>query len=137
MSHRAEKGHEDATNATGRNDGPRQARIAFHPSFWPLLVFLSFFAVGFLLLIAIMLGPGSFKEAAGTVLVYLVFQVIKNPLTAFLLLPSVFGIVLGIAIKAWRLDEQTNRIAARAAFLGFLGIAVYALLVWFWSGFGR
>ncbi len=117
--------------------GPReQARIAFHLSLWPLVVFLSLFGASFLLFLAVRLNE-SFRRGVEAFLIFLIFQVINNPLLGFILLFSLVGIVMGIGVRAWRVDEETNRIAARAALLGFAGIATYALLVWFWSGLGR
>ncbi len=113
-----------------------QSRIAFHLSVWPLVVFLSLFGASFLLFLGVRLNE-SFRRGVEPVLIFLIFQVINNPLLGFLLLFSLFGIVMGIGVRAWSVDERTNRIAAKAALLGFAGIAVYALLVWFWSGLGR
>ena len=114
-----------------------QSRIAFHLSLWPLVVFLSLLGASFLLFLAVRLNEGPFKEVVGPFVIFLIFQVINNPLLGFLLLFSLFGIMMGIGIRAWRVDERTSRIAAKAALLGFAGFAAYALLVWFWSGFGR
>ncbi len=113
-----------------------QSRIAFHLSVWPLVVFLSLFGASFLLFLGVTSNE-SFRRGVEPFLIFLIFQVINNPLLGFILLFSVFGIVMGIGVRAWRVGERTNRIAARAAILGFAGIAVYALLVWFWSGLGR
>ena len=84
-----------------------------------------------------MLSTGPFREVVGPLVIFLIFQVINNPLLGFILLFSLFGIMMGIGVRAWRVDEDTNRIAVKAALLGFAGFAAYALLVWFWSGFGR
>ena len=114
-----------------------QSRIAFHLSLWPLVSLLLLFGVSFFLILAIVSDGETFRSLAEPVLLFLVFQVIKNPMLGFILLSSLFGIVMGIGIRAWKVDERTNRTAARAVLLGFAGIAAYALLVWFWSGFGR
>ena len=110
-----------------------QSRIAFHLSLWPLVVFLSLFGLGFLLVLL----AARLDQGLAPFLTFLVFQLINNPLLGFILLFSLFGIVMGIGVKGWKVDDETNRTAARAALLGFAGIAVYALLVWVWSGFGR
>ncbi len=121
----------------GSKDSLRQARIAFHLSLWPLVVFLSLFGASFLLFLAVRLDGGSFRGAVEPFLTILIFQVMNNPLLGFIPLFSLFGIAMGIGVRAWRVGEKTTRIATRAALLGLAGFAAYALLVWLWSGLGR
>lgn len=118
-------------------DGLGQARIAFHLSLWPLLVFISLFGLSFLLLVAVALDGESLRSAVEPFLTILIFQVINNPLLGFLLMFSFFGIAMGIGIRAGKVGEITDRSTTKAVLLGLAGFAVYALLVWFWSGFGR
>ncbi len=114
--------------------GPRQARIAFHLSLWPFVLFASFLAVLYSVIFAsAVLGVGRVVEPIGI----FVLQAIPNPAVVAPLLASLFGIIMGYGIMRWRVDRETTKTAARAVIFGFASLAVYAYLLLAASGIGR
>ncbi len=134
MSYRALKRQVGETNSTARNDGPRQARIAFHLSLWPSILFASFLVVFYSIVFASALsGVGRVVEP----IAIFVLQAIPNPFAVFPLLASLLGIIMGSGSMRWRVDPETTKIAARAVILGSASLAAYAYLLLIRSGIGR
>ncbi len=115
------------------NDGPKQARIAFHLSFWPFVFFASFLAVLYSIIFVSALGVGQVLEPIGI----FILQAIRSPASLAPLLPSLFGLIMGYWFMTRREDRETTKIASRAVIFGFASLAVYAFLLWDTSGIGR
>ncbi len=116
----------------------RLARIAFHLSLWPLILFLSFLGVLYIVIIAGAVSPAS--TGVGTVLLYVfifVLQAVKSPAMAAPVLSIIIGFIMAIGIGGSGVDRKTMNTATWASVFAFPGLAAYAFLLFFTAGIGR
>ncbi|MEE9174158.1 MAG: hypothetical protein V3U30_04195 [Thermoplasmata archaeon] len=119
-------------------DRLRLARIAFHLSLWPFVLFVSFLVVLYILLIVGAVSPAS--SAGGTVLESIfifVLQAVKSPAMAAPVLLIIIGFIMAIGIGGSGVDRKTMNTATWAAILAFPSLAVYAFLLFATAGIGR
>ncbi|MFQ5911075.1 MAG: hypothetical protein ACE5IJ_10210 [Thermoplasmata archaeon] len=118
--------------------GPRkQAKVAFHLSLWPFVLFVSLIGVLYILIIVAVVSPAS--SAGKTVLesiVIFIILAVKSPAMAAPRLSSLIGVLLSIRITGG-VDRRAMKNASRAAIFGFASIAVYAFLLFSTAGIGR
>ncbi len=121
----------------GGKDRLRVARIAFHLSLWPFVLFASFLGVLYILIIAGAVSPassgGTVRESIGI----FVLQAVKSPAMAAPVLSIIIGFIMAIGILDSRVDRKTMNTATWAAIFAFPGLLVYAFLLFFTAGIGR
>ena len=122
----------------GGKDRLRLARIAFHLSLWPLVLFGSFLGVLYILLIAGAVAPESSGGTVRQVVGIFILQAIKSrPAMAAPVLSIIIGFIMAIGIRESGVDRKTMNTATWAAIFAFPSLAVYAFLLFFTAGIGR
>lgn len=114
-----------------------QAKIAYFLSLWPLALFIFSLAVTAVIAFTIVVNAEAFRLAVLTPFGLFVFWTINSPVAVIALASGLFGTVMGLGTRKWRLDERTTKIATRAMLFGLSSFAMYAFLFWLWFGFGR
>ncbi len=114
-----------------------QARIAFHLSLWPFVLFVSFLGVLYILIIAGAVSPessgGTVRESIGI----FVLQAVNSPTMAAPVISIIIGFIMGFGIGGSGVDRKTMKTATRAAILAFPSLLVYAFLLFATAGIGR
>ncbi len=120
----------------GGKDRLRLARIAFHLSLWPLVLFVSFLGVLYIILIASAVSPASSGGTVRESIFIFILQAMKSPAMAAPALSIIIGFIMAIGIGGSGVDRKTMNTATWAAILAFPGLLVYAFLLFFTAGFG-
>lgn len=121
--------------------------VAIVLSLWPLALFAFSMVVTWVLFFSMAAGAGSISEVLWNLFGNSVYHMVMgqmagaslllSSLAPAALLSALIGTVMGFALRASHEDGVTARVASRAGVLGLLSVALYALLFWSWSGFGR
>ncbi len=121
----------------GSKDRLRLARIAFHLSLWPFVLFVSFLGVLYILIIAGAVSPGSSGGTVRESIGIFILQAVKSPAMAAPVLSIIIGFIMAVGIGGSGVDRKTMNAATWAAIFAFPSLAVYAFLLFATAGIGR